>query len=63
MACSPCVAAERAQNAAMKRRVEAAQEAEVEAADDMDKQLDDLSNDFNLDDDALLGMLSQLIST
>jgi hypothetical protein len=63
MACSPCVAAERAQNATMKRRVEAAREAEVEAADDMDKELDDLSNDFNLDDDALLGMLSQLIST
>lgn len=63
MACSPCVAAERAQNAAMKRQVEAAREAEVEAADDMDKELDDLSNDFNLDDDALLGMLSQLIST
>jgi hypothetical protein len=63
MACSPCVAAERAQSAALKRRVEAAREAEVEAADDMDKELDDLSNDFNLDDDALLGMLSQLIST
>jgi hypothetical protein len=63
MACSPCVAAERAQTAALKRRVEAAREAEVEAADDMDKELDDLSNDFNLDDDALLGMLSQLIST
>lgn len=63
MACSPCVAAERAQSAARKRRVEAAREAEVEAADDMDKELDDLSNDFNLDDDALLGMLSQLIST
>jgi hypothetical protein len=63
MACSPCVAAERAQSASLKRRVEAAREAEVEAADDMDKELDDLSNDFNLDDDALLGMLSQLIST
>jgi hypothetical protein len=63
MACSPCVAAERAQNAATKRRVEAAREAEVQAGDDMDKELDDLSNDFNLDDDALLGMLSQLIST
>jgi hypothetical protein len=63
MACSPCVAAERARNASVKRQVEAAREAEVEAADDMDKELDDLSNDFNLDDDALLGMLSQLIST
>jgi len=63
MACSPCVAAERALAAGNRRRVEAAREAQVEAADDMDKELDDLSNDFNLDDDALLGMLSQLIST
>lgn len=63
MACSPCVAAERAQSAATKRRVEAVREAQVEAADEMDRGLDDLSNDFNLDDDALLGMLSQLIST
>lgn len=62
MACSPCVAAERAQSAANKRRVEAAREADVDTAE-MDKELDDLSNDFNLDDDALLGMLSQLIST
>jgi len=62
MACSPCVAAERAQNAALKRRVEAARETEIDAVD-ADKELDDLSNDFNLDDDALLGMLSQLIST
>eukprot|EP00429_Kryptoperidinium_foliaceum_P009687 CAMPEP_0176003088 /NCGR_PEP_ID=MMETSP0120_2-20121206/988_1 /TAXON_ID=160619 /ORGANISM="Kryptoperidinium foliaceum, Strain CCMP 1326" /LENGTH=736 /DNA_ID=CAMNT_0017335709 /DNA_START=42 /DNA_END=2252 /DNA_ORIENTATION=- len=63
MACSPCVAAERAQTAASKRRVEAAREAEVESSDDIDKELDDLSNGFNLDDDALLGMLSQLIQT
>lgn len=64
MACSPCVAAERARAAATKREVEAVRETQVEAfADDMDKELEDLSNDFNLDDDALLGMLSQLIST
>ncbi|KAG7354124.1 Fungal Zn2-Cys6 binuclear cluster domain containing protein [Nitzschia inconspicua] len=63
MACSPCVAAERALAADNKRRVEAAREAQIEAADDMDRELDELSNDFNLDDDALLGMLSQLIST
>jgi hypothetical protein len=62
MACSPCVAAERAQSAADKRRVEAARESDVDS-DELDKELDDLSNDFNLDDDALLGMLSQLIST
>jgi hypothetical protein len=63
MACSPCVAAERAQSAATKRRVEAANEAGVGGMDDMDRELDDLSNDFNLDDDALLAMLSQLIQT
>jgi hypothetical protein len=44
--------------------MEATREAQVEAAaDDMDKELEDLSNDFDLDDDALLGMLSQLITT
>lgn len=64
MACSPCVAAERARTAATKREMEATREAQVEAAaDDMDKELEDLSNDFDLDDDALLGMLSQLITT
>ena len=63
MACSPCVAAERARTATTKREVEAAREAQVEAADDLDKELDELNNDFNLDDDALLGMLSQLITT
>jgi hypothetical protein len=62
MACSPCVAAERAQNAAVKRRVEAAREADVDNAEN-DKEFNDLCSDFNLDDDALLGMLSQLIST
>ena len=62
MACSPVVAAQKAQAAATKRSVEAAREAEVDAADDVDKELDLLSRDFNQDDDALLGMLSQLIS-
>lgn len=63
MACSPVVAAQKAQAAATKRSVEAAREAQVEAADELDKALDDLSHDFNLDDDALLGMLSQLITS
>jgi len=62
MACSPVVAAQKAQAAATKRDVEAAREARVEAADELDKDMEDLSHDFNLDDDALLGMLSQLIS-
>jgi len=63
MACSPIVAAQKAQAASTKRSVEAAREAQVEAADELDKELDVLSHDFNLDDDALLGMLSQLISS
>jgi len=63
MACSPIVAAERAHNAAAKRRVEASREPGVGNMEDADRELDDLSNDFNLDDDVLLGMLSQLIQT
>lgn len=63
MACSPVVAAQKAQAAANKRSVEAAREAQVDAVDDLDKELDVLSRDFNQDDDALLGMLSQLISS
>lgn len=63
MACSPCVAAERARSAEQKRKVEIAREAQVDEADNLDTQLDDLASDFDLDDDALLGMLSQLIST
>ena len=61
MACSPVVAAQKAQAAATKRSVEAAREAQVEATDELEKALVDLNHDFNMDDDALLGMLSQLI--
>eukprot|EP00526_Cylindrotheca_closterium_P004428 CAMPEP_0113608832 /NCGR_PEP_ID=MMETSP0017_2-20120614/4142_1 /TAXON_ID=2856 /ORGANISM="Cylindrotheca closterium" /LENGTH=763 /DNA_ID=CAMNT_0000517557 /DNA_START=102 /DNA_END=2393 /DNA_ORIENTATION=- /assembly_acc=CAM_ASM_000147 len=62
MACSPCVAAERAQKAADKRKVETGIEGKFDSTD-MDQDLAELDNDFNLDDDALLGMLSQLIAT
>jgi len=62
MACTPVVAAQKAQAAATKRSVEAAREAQVEATDEMERALDDLNQDFNLDDDALLNMLSQLIT-
>ena len=61
MACSPRVAAERARKAAAWRRVEEARDTELEAADDTNKELEDLSKAFDLDDDALLGLLSQLI--
>ncbi|CAB9516284.1 expressed unknown protein [Seminavis robusta] len=61
MACSPCVAAERAM--AAQDRLEEEDTKELDAIDqgDLDRELDDLGNEFNLDDDALLGMISQLI--
>jgi hypothetical protein len=62
MACSPCVAAERAMAAQERLEVEDAREQEAVESGDLDKELDDLGAEFNLDDDALLGMISQLIS-
>lgn len=62
MACSPCVAAERAMAAQERLEVEDAREQEAIETGDLDKELDDLGAEFNLDDDALLGMISQLIS-
>lgn len=61
MACSPCVAAERARAASTRMQVESAQEAEAVELGEIDKELDDLGAQFNLDDDALLGMISNLI--
>ena len=63
MACSPCVAAERAKAAAEKRQVEATHEAQVtEEIGELDGALYDLENEFDLDDDVLLGMLSKIIT-
>jgi hypothetical protein len=62
MACSPVVAAQKAHAAENMRSVEAAREAQVEEADDLEKALVDLNHDFSMDDDALLGMLSQLVN-
>ena len=62
MACSPCVAAERAMAAQERLEVEDAQEQEAVEMGDLDRELDDLGAEFNLDDDALLGMISQLIT-
>jgi hypothetical protein len=56
MACSPCVAAERARAATRKQELEMAQE-NLE----LDQELFDFGNEFDLDDDALLGMLSRMI--
>jgi hypothetical protein len=64
MACSPCVAAERARDARLRMAVESAQEAEaVEFGCDLDRELDMLGEEFNVDDDALLNMISSLITS
>jgi hypothetical protein len=64
MACSPCVAAERARNAAANRETEAMQEQRgIQEADELDQAFDDFGLEFDLDDDALLNMLSRIIST
>mmetsp|Transcript_24514 Transcript_24514/g.57105 ORF Transcript_24514/g.57105 Transcript_24514/m.57105 type:complete len:395 (-) Transcript_24514:238-1422(-) len=64
MACSPCVAAERARSAQLKREVEAAREAGSVEDDvgELDKALYDLETEFDLDDDALLNMLSHIVT-
>uniref|UniRef100_A0A6U1RUS0 Uncharacterized protein n=1 Tax=Cyclophora tenuis TaxID=216820 RepID=A0A6U1RUS0_CYCTE len=63
MACSPCVAAERARSAAEKRKVEASLESDMpEEIGELDGALYDLETEFDLDDDALLGMLSKIIT-
>ena len=62
MACSPCVAAERAMAAQERLEVEDAREQEAMETGDLDRELDDLGAEFDLDDDALLGMISQLIT-
>ena len=61
MACSPCVAAERAMAAQERLEVEDAREQEAIDTGELDRELDDLGAEFDLDDDALLGMISQLI--
>ena len=62
MACSPCVAAERAAAAAeMNEEVIAARETEGETNDECD--MHELGAEFDLDDDALLNVLSRIIST
>jgi hypothetical protein len=63
MACSPCVAAERARAAENRMKVEEAQEAEAVEMGEIDRELEDLSAQFDLDDDALLGMISNLITS
>lgn len=62
MACSPCVAAERAQEARTRMAEESAQEAEALELGETDRELDILGEEFNVDDDALLNMISSMIA-
>jgi hypothetical protein len=62
MACSPCVAAERARKASTQQVVADAREAEAIEMGELDQELDDLGAEFDMDDDALVNMISTLIS-
>jgi hypothetical protein len=59
VACSPCVAAEKAQAARLK---EQESKGKVDPGDvDLDRELNDLGIELNLDDDALLNVLSRIL--
>ena len=62
MACSPCVAAERARDARARMVEESAQEAEALELGEIDRELDIMGEEFNVDDDALLNMISSMIT-
>ena len=61
MACSPCVAAERARDAKNRMEEEINQENQAVELGELDRELDLLGEEFNVDDDALLSYISQLI--
>lgn len=59
VACSPCVAAEKAQAARLKQHDH---KGGVDSSDlDLDRELNDLGIELNLDDDALLHVLSRIL--
>ena len=62
MACSPCVAAERAREATRRSEAEFAQEAQMVEMGELDQELEGIGAEFDVDDDALLNMISSLIS-
>ena len=62
MACSPCVAAERARDARFRMAEETAQEAEALELGEIDRELDIMGEEFNVDDDTLLNMISSMIT-
>ena len=69
MACSPCVAAERAKAATMRQEAVLAREEHAKAGNgkgevnEFDKELYDLGLEFGMDDDALLDVLGRIIAT
>ena len=63
MACSPCVAAERAKSAAARMEVAVAQEAEAADLGELGNLSIDFGAEFDMDDDALLDMINGLIAT
>ena len=62
MACLPCIAVERAQASSQNQDMEATHEAEAEDFEAFNKEIMELGAEFNLDDDALLNMLSWIIT-
>jgi len=70
MGCSPCVAAERAQAAALQNEIESPGDAstcptgqgEEDAQDEFGSELVELGSEFDMDDDALLDVLSRIIA-
>jgi hypothetical protein len=62
MACSPCVAAERARDARNRMAAETNQESQAVELGELDRELDLLGEEFNVDDDALLNMISSMIN-
>jgi hypothetical protein len=62
MACSPCVAAERARDARNRMVAETNQETQAVELGELDRELDLLGEEFNVDDDALLNMISSMIN-
>ncbi len=63
MACSPCVAAERARAAASRIDVVAAQEIEAMESGALIDLYGDIDNEFDFDDDALLNIFENLVGT
>ena len=62
MACSPCVAAERARAAVSRIEVVAAQEDEAIELGALTDFYGDIGSEFDLDDDALLGIFENLVT-